>query len=171
MGISRAVVLFPKSDALAAIEEFRRRHDPLANVIAAHVTLVFPFTSGVEAQALRSHIEASIVGIPPFAIRFDGVTAEDEGYLFLNITRGSETIHRLHDRLYTGPLSAHRSSRHVYTPHLTIGRISTASDQAAALREAAATLPAFDAEASALSVYRLRALRGGFTELEVPLAR
>lgn len=170
MGISRAIVLFPRSAELAAIEEFRRRHDPLATVIAAHVTLVFPFVSALEADVLRSHIAATTAAVPPFVIRFDGVTAEDEGYLFFNITRGSATIRQLHDRLYTGPLSPHLSSRHVYTPHLTVGRLPTASEQAAALREAAATLPGFEADVSALVVHRLRAPRGGFTELEVQLA-
>jgi 2'-5' RNA ligase len=166
--ISRAIVLFPRSDELVRIEEFRRKHDPLANAIGAHVTLVFPFASDLDADALRSHIEATIVAVAPFTIRCEGITAEDEGYLFLNVSRGAAMIRHLHDRLYTGPLSEHLSTQ-AYRPHLTIGRIADPSGREAALRQAAEALSPFDATVTRLSVYRLRPLRVGFTELEVPL--
>jgi 2'-5' RNA ligase len=167
--ISRAIVAFPRSDALTTVERIRKQLDPLADAIEAHVTLVFPFASELDADALRSHVEASIVDIRPFTIRFEGVTAGDEGYLFLNIIHGSAMIRQIHDRLYSGALSGHRSTTHLYTPHLTIGRISNPADRSEALRGAAEALSPFDAAVTALSVYRLRPLRAGFTELEVPL--
>jgi len=41
--MKRAIVLYPKFDGLETIQSMRRKFDPLANYIAPHITLVFPF--------------------------------------------------------------------------------------------------------------------------------
>ena len=71
----RVVVAFPKIESggeWAKIVGLRCRHDPLASVIAPHVTLVFPFDDPVPDEELHAHVERALAGIPGFAeIRLD----------------------------------------------------------------------------------------------------
>ena len=52
-----AVVAFPQSDALARVEALRRRFDPQALLLPAHVTLVFSFTAtaSIDERPYRGH--------------------------------------------------------------------------------------------------------------------
>ena len=74
----RAIVMFPTGEGLAAIESIRRRHDPQASLIGAHVTLVFPFQSELSVSALRAHLADCLRGVTPFHARFDNVTANPQ---------------------------------------------------------------------------------------------
>ena len=58
----RALVFFPQGNGLHVIESLRRQFDPLATVIAAHATLVFPFTSEISEVDLRAHVERALEG-------------------------------------------------------------------------------------------------------------
>ncbi len=42
-----AVAWFPNFDGIGKIEAFRRRHDPAADLIPAHLSLVFPFPTAL----------------------------------------------------------------------------------------------------------------------------
>jgi 2'-5' RNA ligase len=120
-----AIVLFPAFDAADEIEAVRRAYDPQSSVLPAHVTLVFPFTDANAASFLLDHIATSLAGMPPFDIAVATPTPEDGGYLFLRVTEGRDRVVELHDRLYTGPLLAHRSATHSYEPHVTVGRLGS----------------------------------------------
>jgi hypothetical protein len=133
MTVRHAIVLVPAFDAAAEIEALRRAYDPLASVLPAHVTVVFPFADARAATLLRDHIAANLAGVPPFDIAVATPTPEDGGYLFLRVTEGRDRVVEVHDRLYSGPLLAHRSATRGYVPHVTIGRF----DSPAALRTAA----------------------------------
>lgn len=117
----RAIVMFPAGEGLAAMESIRRRHDPQASLIGAHVTLVFPFQSKLSVSALRAHLAECLRGVTPFHARFDNVTAADGEYVFLEPTRGGKQMVALHGRLHTGVLKEHLSAVHQYLPHVTLG--------------------------------------------------
>src|SRR5687768_14031042 len=134
---TRAIVLFPTGDQLGAVEAIRQQYDPLANVIAGHITLVFPFEGDDTAEQLRAHVEASVADVSPFAVRLEGVTTGGDGYLFLNVAAGRDRVIALHDRLYTGMLARHLSHERAYMPHLTLGRIADSAALAAGLSDAA----------------------------------
>lgn len=51
-----AVAWFPSFEGISAIEAFRRRHDPMAPCISAHLSLVFPFPTALSALQARTHV-------------------------------------------------------------------------------------------------------------------
>jgi 2'-5' RNA ligase len=155
MSARRAVVVFPDGNGLHVIESLRRRFDPLADVIAAHATLVFPFAAEFSAVELRAHIEHALEGQHSFRARFEGVAEVEDEYLFLDAVIGSEKLVDLHDRLYQGFLAAHRSAAHVYRPHVTIGRTRDPAERGRALIAARELSPVIDCLIRSVSVFRL----------------
>jgi len=155
MSALRAVVVFPDGNGLHVIESLRRRFDPLAGVIAAHSTLVFPFASEISDGELRVHIEHALDGQRAFRARFEGVAEVEDEYLFLDAVSGAEGFLELHDRLYQGLLAEHRSTAHVYRPHITIGRISNSMERGRGLAEARRLSPVVDCVVRAVNVFRL----------------
>ena len=135
---TRAIVIFPHARDLAEINRLRARFDPLARVIAPHITVVFPFNTDSGKVDLRAHVERTIGDVPAFIIRLAGITGGgDKGqYLFLNVELGSLGVIELHDRLYSGSLARHLSLDHPYVPHLTLGRVSDPAAFPDALAEA-----------------------------------
>jgi len=155
MPTMRALVVFPEGNGLHVIESLRRRFDPLAGVIAAHSTLVFPFASEISEVELRAHVEQALEGQAPFRVRFDGVSEVEEEYLFLDAVIGGERLVELNDRLYAGPLAEHRSTAHVYRPHITLGRIRDSVAREKALSAARQMSPVVDEVVRAVHVFRL----------------
>jgi len=168
MPTTRALVVFPEGNGLHVIESLRRRFDPLAGVIAAHSTLVFPFASEISEGDLRAHVERALEAQPPFRVRFEGVSEVEEEYLFLDAVIGGERLVDLNDRLYAGPLAEHRSTEHVYRPHITLGRIRDGVEREKALSVARQMAPVVDEVVRAVHVFRLG--ENGGTEREaIPL--
>jgi 2'-5' RNA ligase len=155
MAAQRAVVVFAEGNGLHVIESLRRRFDPLARVIPAHATLVFPFTSAIADSELESHIERAVDGLLPFRARFEGVAEVEDEYLFLDASVGREAFIELHDRLYRGLLAEHLSTAHVYRPHITIGRIRDRRERETALAEARWMQPAVEWEVKKATIYQL----------------
>ena len=125
MGVQHAIVLFPAFDATAEIETLRRAYDPQASLLPAHVTVVFPFADPGVTALLYDHVATSIAGMTPFDIALATPTREDGGYLFLRVAEGRDRVVELHERLYRGPLLAHRSVTHSYQPHVTVGHLES----------------------------------------------
>jgi 2'-5' RNA ligase len=146
--IRRAIVAFPQIEAdleWARVLSFRERHDPLAKWIAPHVTLVFPFEDRVSNEVLEAEVTDALRELAPFRVVLRGISAHEGEYLFLNVKRGNDAIVELHDTLYRGVLTVHRSRSHTFVPHITVGRVAP-TDLAAALDASAA----FDGEMSGL---------------------
>ena len=120
---SRALVMFPEAENLGTIEAIRSQHDPQVSLIAAHVTLVFPFADDLSAETLRNHIHDIASGHAPFLARFEQPREFDDGYIALAATTGRRELVDLHDRLYSGPLARHLSDVHTYRPHVTLARV------------------------------------------------
>jgi 2'-5' RNA ligase len=123
MTIQYAIVAFPVLDAAGVVESVRRRFDPLASMLSAHITLVFPFTDAASEADLTKHIAGVVAGQRAFDITLAEISVEEGGYVFLNVEAGVDVLCELHDRLYTDPLRSYLSSAHEYRPHITIGRL------------------------------------------------
>jgi 2'-5' RNA ligase len=163
--VQHAIVAFPTLQLADRIESVRRRFDPLATLLSAHVTLVFPFANESIAPLLDQHIAQAIAGLAPFDFGLTAPTPGDAGYLFLNVTAGADRFVQLHKRLYTGPLAPHRSPTHSYSPHITIGRLANSDQLLKATAEARSLLDeTLVGRVDNLAVFRLdEPLRGAVT--------
>jgi 2'-5' RNA ligase superfamily protein len=92
--------------ASPAVETIRTRYDPLANLLGAHVAFVFPFQDAIEEPELRRHLERSIVDTASLDLTLASVSAESDGYVFLNVSEGAARCIALHDR-FTLALPVH----------------------------------------------------------------
>ena len=145
--MKRAIVLFPKFRNMEAIQAIRARFDPLAEYIAPHITLVFPFESERSTDELKAHLSQSLAGMKQFTVRLNGVTGDfRDGYLFLNVKQGNDSIIDLHDRLYSGVLEPFVFRKVTYCPHITVGRVVEPSAFDRALEELAGFQENFEAE-------------------------
>jgi len=96
--MKRAIVLFPKFNNIDSIQAVRERFDPLASFIAPHITLVFPFECELSTQEIGDHVRRAIEGVKRFPVQLSSVTGDfRDGYLFLNVKRGNDSIIDLHD--------------------------------------------------------------------------
>lgn len=168
----RAIVAFPETTALAAIESLRRELDPQASFIAAHLTLVFPFVHEGVPHDLGAHIEQAMDGLGSIVLTLSEVTVVDSEYVFLEVGAAREQIVELHERLYSGNLARHRSREHVYRPHVTIARSADAIVRARAVARAHEEigLPVA-ATIRDVAMFRIDGPSAGEIELRVPLGR
>ena len=166
--MQRALVLFPQASQLDVVERMRRRYDPQARFIAAHVTIVFPFDDPMPDAELRAHVLEATTGLVPFTLHFSGVTMVDD-YVFLNPTVGADRLVALHNRLYTGKLLRHRSRTHAFQPHVTLGRVEDPHARAEVVEIMRHSIGDFDAEVSAVSVFGLTGPEQGAIDATIPL--
>lgn len=119
------ILMFPKGAELTKIEQIRSLYDPLASLIPAHITLVFP----QEYDCIERVIEQiNDLTITPFQVIPAGFTAsfeEKSNYLFLRF-KEDEQIHFLHDLLYQKIVGSVPTIP--YTPHLTVGCFTKEED-------------------------------------------
>lgn len=117
-----AVAWFPRFEGLEEVEAFRARHDPMAPLIAAHLTLVFPFATSLTRLQVETHVKRVVSRWPTVAITFRAVRMQANEFVFLMASRGAESVAGLHDRLYTRSLLPHLRRDLPYEPHITIAR-------------------------------------------------
>ena len=133
-----AVAWFPAFAGLDRIEAFRRRHDPAAGRIAAHVSLVFPFPTLLTALQVETHVRRVVSKWPPIAVTFRHVRLHANEFVFLMAARGAEAVTALHDKLYTRSLLPHLRRELPYEPHITLARYAEPAPLEAAFGEARA---------------------------------
>lgn len=131
-----AVAWFPSFEGIERIEAFRRRHDPMAALVRAHVSLVFPFPTALTRLQVETHVQRVASRWPPIPVTFRRVRAEANEFVFLMASRGAASIKGLHDRLYTRSLAPHLRRELPYEPHITIARQPEFPRLEAALAEA-----------------------------------
>lgn len=169
--MKRAIVLFPKFHNIEAIQAVRERFDPLANYIAPHITLVFPFECALSAEELRAHLHTAFAGAKKFNVRLSGVTGDvRDGYLFLNVKQGNDEIIDLHDRLYSGALESFLYRKVTYCPHVTVGRIEQQDAFDLALEELADFQECFEIEIDRIYVENIDSREQSRTERVFDLA-
>jgi len=118
----RAIVWFPPFPIDAPIEPFRRRFDPMADSLPAHVSLVFPFSTNLTVTQLASHIRRIVGNWPSLPVKFRDIEGILDEFVFLMVRDGADAIVALHDKLYRGILKAYLRDDIPYLPHATIGR-------------------------------------------------
>jgi 2'-5' RNA ligase len=167
----RVVVAYPRITGAAAWQQVlavRRRYDPLATEMPAHLTLVFPFEDPLPDAALEAHVRSVVAGWRPLTITLAEITGHENPHLFLNVKRGNDELIDLHDRLYTGPLARHQLRWNTYVPHVTVGRLPT--DQLSAALDATAGLTAaIPATVAVLTGYAIEPDDGRVVRFQVPL--
>jgi len=122
-----AVVSYPKLSAkdFDWIQALRKSHDKLyLEVIEPHFTIVFPEASIDQAEFIN-HLKQKSIGVRSFsAIMRCSVLVKDEfseyTHVFLVPDEGYSNIVKLHDHLYTGPLTESLRLDIPYIPHLGI---------------------------------------------------
>lgn len=118
--IKRAVHLFINNHKL--IEKLRSSYDPLSNLIASHVTLVFPFESNIDSKDLEAHILEASRNIEPFQLQLSELVTTSDNCLILKVKEGHAQCVQLHEQLYTGLLFPFLLREYPYSPHVTVGR-------------------------------------------------
>lgn len=137
-----AVAWFPQFPGIERIEAVRRRHDPVAQLIPAHLSLVFPFPTSLTRLQLATHVRNVVSKWPPIPVTFRQVRVHGGEFVFLMASRGAASITALHDRLYTRSLRQYLRPEFGYEPHITVARNVDERRVEAARQEAEASLPA-----------------------------
>jgi len=117
-----AVAWFPQFRDIERIEDFRRRHDPMAPHIPAHLALVFPFPTAHSRLQVQTHVQRVVSRWPPIPVGFRAVRLYANEFVFLMASRGAAAITALHDKLYTRSFQPHLRRDLPYEPHITIAR-------------------------------------------------
>jgi 2'-5' RNA ligase len=167
MPAHRAVIVPTPPEVDADLADLRRRFDPQFNAVPSHLTLVFPHRVG--SDPLLRHVESIARVHPPFRVRLAGFAGSQNAWLFARVTRGNDDLVALHDDLYTGMLATALDRTSIYVPHVTVGRVTSASALAAAL-DAADHNMAWEFEVQALTIYRPGDARSGQIEGAIPLS-
>jgi hypothetical protein len=66
MSAQYAIVAFPELDRAEQIASVRRRFDPMAGVLEAHITVVLPFADRVPENEIAAHLHQAIARFPSF---------------------------------------------------------------------------------------------------------
>jgi len=131
-----AVAWFPKFEGIERIEAFRRTHDPASSLIAAHLSLVFPFPTAHSRLQVEVHVRRVVSRWPVVPVTFRHVRAHANEFLFLMASRGAASITALHDNLYTRSLQPHVRRDLPYEPHITLARHAAVDRLEAAVAQA-----------------------------------
>lgn len=116
------ILIFPKFKNIDKLQEIRNKYDPLANLIAPHITLVFPFSDNISNENLIAELTDLLKYFKPFTIIFKGISLSDDNYIFLDCIQGYKEIIQLHNEIYKQILPAHFKKAIKYIPHITLGQ-------------------------------------------------
>ena len=121
----RDILIFPKFKNINKIQELRNKYDPLANLIAPHITIAFPFSDNISNEELIKKLTNLLKNFRPFTIVFKGISLSEDNYIFLNCMNGYQEIIDLHNEIYKQILSSHLKKSIKYIPHITLGKASS----------------------------------------------
>lgn len=131
--MSLLVVAYPelRSQDQAWIQSIRERYDPHFELIAPHLTFVFP-NDTIDATLLQQHGARVCQAFSAFrfAVRTTMIVKDQFSpltHLFLVPDEGFSQIVGLHDALYRGPLAESLLLEVPFIPHITIGAFDTSS--------------------------------------------
>ena len=124
----RDILIFPKFKNINKIQELRIKYDPLANLVAPHITIAFPFSDNISNEELIRKLTNLLENFKPFTIVFKGLSLSKDNYIFLNCIQGKREIIQLHDKIYKNILPSHFKDSIKYVPHITLGTANTIQD-------------------------------------------
>ena len=105
--LKRDILIFPKFENINKIQKIRNKYDRLANLIAPHITLAFPFSDNMPNEELIAKLSNLLKNYEPFSVTFKGISLSDDNYIFLNCIKGYQEIIQLHDEIYKKILPTH----------------------------------------------------------------
>lgn len=126
----RTIMIFPKFENMEIIDNIRKLYDPLAELVAPHITLVFPFESHISNDELSDILKNRLSSIKPFQLKLQGISKQEDAfgnYLFLNILQGAEEICAINKALYENEFKEFFFGV-PFTPHMTIGKLPTSKE-------------------------------------------
>jgi 2'-5' RNA ligase len=135
----RAIVWFPQFANQKVIDRFRGIHDPLAQALAPHVTLVFPFNSRLTLDQVAAHAQKVLRLWPCFPVVMHGFWSAQNEFIGVGAQVGADAMIEMHDRLYRGPLAEFLRREFDYTPHITLAK-TTQPNQFESLSSAASVV-------------------------------
>ena len=124
----RDILIFPKFKNINKIQELRNKYDPLANLIAPHITIAFPFSDNISNEELIKKLTNLLKNFRPFTIVFKGISLSEDNYIFLNCMKGDQEIIELHNEIYKQILTSHLKKSIKYIPHITLGKANNIED-------------------------------------------
>lgn len=121
----RDILIFPKFENMDIINEIRNKYDRLANLVAPHITLAFPFKDEITNEDLINKLSSLLKNYSPFEVTFKGISLSNDNYILLNCIKGNEEILKLHNDIYEKILTNHFNKSIKYLPHITLGQADT----------------------------------------------
>jgi 2'-5' RNA ligase len=115
-----ALVSFPRA-GMTSIERFRRKYDPTADLIAPHLTLVFPVPESLGRRGLADHCTAVLQGWRPFPVVADRLVKTPDHWLFLTLSQGASAVTELYRDLNSG-LLGDSARPDLFQPHIGLGQ-------------------------------------------------
>ena len=124
-----SLVIYPNIKT-GEINSFRKKFDPLTNVIAPHLTLIFPVRVpvDVEEKELVLHVQKIVNSWGKFNIEIKGLELAWDNWLFLLVKKGNSKIIKLHDELYSGKMRPFWRKDIEFIPHIAIGSFTNAKE-------------------------------------------
>lgn len=150
----RAIHTIPDTTAQPWIEVLRRRFDPLAPLIAAHVTLLYPFDLQLSDQELVRHCQEQVSDCGAFTFTLGPPEKSDDDHFWLPVHPIPPALISLRNALLTGPLAGLISPNREYRPHITIARPPLNPEVATEIKTVAENLE-FTLEATQITIERI----------------
>lgn len=124
-----ALVYFLKSHS-EAIDELRKKYDPMVDIIKPHVTIVFPISENeITEDVLIEHIQNQVKNFRSFLLQFSGLKCSWDDYLFLVTKDGTKNMEKMHDDIYKGILAPFLRHDISFSPHVTLGVFQQKQEQ------------------------------------------
>ena len=124
----RDILIFPKFDNMDVINNIRKKYDRLANLVAPHITLAFPFKDEISNEELINQLSSLLENYSPFEVTFKGVSLTNDNYILLNCIKGYKKILKLHNEIYEKLIPTHFKKSIPYIPHITLGQADNLND-------------------------------------------
>lgn len=124
----RDILIFPRFDNIDIINNIRKKYDRLANLVAPHITLAFPFNDEISNEELINLLSSLLENYSPFEVTFKGISLTNDNYILLNCSKGSDKILKLHNEIYEKLIPTHFKKSIPYTPHITLGKADNLDD-------------------------------------------
>lgn len=124
----RDILIFPKFKNINIIQELRNKYDPLANLIAPHITIAYPFSDNISNEELIKKLTNLLKNFNPFTIVFKGLSLSKDNYIFLNCVQSNQEIIELHNEIYKQIIPSHLKNPIKYIPHITLCKSNNIED-------------------------------------------